>query len=101
MYGMDSYVMMDIDNILRSKPFDIVVVQRILPFLDLLLARCKSMVLKLFYETDDDLLGVEKQSFFLIYVDSVRSQITNFIDNADAVTVTTLIWLPNLIQIRL
>ena len=54
MYGMDSYVMMDIDNILRSKLFDIVVVQRILPFLDLLLARCKKHGIKVVYETDDD-----------------------------------------------
>ena len=92
MYGMDSYVMMDIDNILRSKLFDIVVVQRILPFLDLLLARCKKHGIKVVYETDDDLLGVEKNSPSFEYVDSVRSQITNFIDNADAVTVTT----PNL-----
>lgn len=92
MYGMDSYVMMDIDNILRSKLFDIVVVQRILPFLDLLLARCKKYGIKVVYETDDDLLGVEKNSPSFEYVDRVRSQITNFIDNADAITVTT----PNL-----
>ncbi len=48
--------------------------------------------IKVVYETDDDLLGVEKNSPSFEYVDSVRSQITNFIDNADAVTVTT----PNL-----
>ncbi|WP_299524542.1 glycosyltransferase [uncultured Methanobrevibacter sp.] len=92
MYGMDSYVMMNIDNILRSRLFDIVVVQRILPFLDLLLARCKKHGIKIIYETDDDLLGVEKNSPSFEYVDRVRNQITNFIDGADVITVTT----PNL-----
>lgn len=92
MYGMDSYVMMNIDNILRSKLFDIVVVQRILPFLDLLLDRCKKHGIKVIYETDDDLLGVEKNSPSFEYVDRVRNQITNFINGADAITVTT----PNL-----
>ena len=89
MYGMDSYVMMNIDNILRSKLFDIVVVQRILPFLDLLLARCKKYGIKVVYETDDDLLGVEKNSPSFEYVNRVKDQITNFIDNADAISVTT------------
>ncbi len=92
MYGMDSYVMMNIDNILRAKLFDIVVVQRILPFLDLLLARCKKYGIKVVYETDDDLLGVEENSPSFEYVDRVRGELINFIDNADAITVTT----PNL-----
>ncbi len=92
MYGMDSYVMMNIDNILRAKLFDIVVVQRILPFLDLLLARCKKYGIKVVYETDDDLLGVEENSPSFEYVDRVRGELINFIGNADAITVTT----PNL-----
>ena len=92
MYGMDSYVMMNIDNILRAKLFDIVVVQRILPFLDLLLARCKKYGIKVVYETDDDLLGVEENSPSFEYVNRVRGELINFIDNADAITVTT----PNL-----
>ncbi len=92
MYGMDSYIMMNIDNILRAKLFDIVVVQRILPFLDLLLARCKKYCIKVVYETDDDLLGVEENSPSFEYVNRVRGELINFIDNADAIIVTT----PNL-----
>ncbi len=89
MYGMDSFTMMDLNQILKEKQFDIIIVQRILPFLDLLLKKAKKNNIKIIYETDDDLLGVEKNSPSFDYVDRVRGEITNFIDNADIVTVTT------------
>ena len=89
MYGMDSFVMMDIDNILRSKLFDVVVVQRILTFLDVLREKCEKYDIKLIYETDDDLLGVEKNSPSYEYVTRVSKSINNFIDRADMITVST------------
>ena len=89
MYGMDSFVMMDIDNILRSKLFDVVVVQRILPFLDVLREKCEKYGIRLIYETDDDLLGVEENSPSYEYVTRVSKSITTFIDKADVVTVST------------
>lgn len=89
MYGMDSFVMMDIDNILRCKLFDVVVVQRILPFLDVLREKCKKHGIKLVYETDDDLLGVEKNSPSYEYVTRVSKSIEDFIDASDVVTVST------------
>ena len=89
MYGMDSFVMMDIDNILRCKLFDVVVVQRILPFLDILREKCQKYGIKLVYETDDDLLGVEKNSPSYEYVNRVSKSIKDFIDASDVITVTT------------
>lgn len=89
MYGMDSFVMMDIDNILRCKLFDVVVVQRILPFLDVLREKCKQHGIKLVYETDDDLLGVEEDSPSYEYVTRVSKSIKNFIDASDVITVST------------
>ena len=89
MYGMDSFVMMDIDNILRCKLFDVVVVQRILPFLDVLREKCEKYGIKLIYETDDDLLGVEKNSPSYEYVNRVSKSIERFIDASDVITVTT------------
>ena len=89
MYGMDSFVMMDIDNILRTKLFDVVVVQRILPFLDVLREKCEKLDIKLIYETDDDLLGVEKNSPSYEYVTRVSKSIENFINRTDVVTVST------------
>ena len=89
MYGMDSFVMMDIDNILRTKLFDVVIVQRILPFLDVLREKCKNHGIKLIYETDDDLLGVEKNSPSYDYVMRVADSINAFIDASDVITVTT------------
>ena len=89
MYGMDSFVMMDIDNILRCKLFDVVVVQRILPFLDILREKCEKYGIKLIYETDDDLLGVEKNSPSYEYVNRVSKSIERFIDASDVITVTT------------
>lgn len=89
MYGMDSFVMMDIDNILRCKLFDVVVVQRILPFLDVLREKCQKYGIKLIYETDDDLLGVEKNSPSYEYVNRVSKSIENFIQASDVITVTT------------
>ena len=89
MYGMDSYGMVDINQILKEKQFDIIIVQRILPFLDLLLKKAKKHDIKIIYETDDDLLGVEENSPSFEYVDRVRGEIVNFIDNSDVITVTT------------
>ena len=89
MYGMDSFVMMDIDNILRCKLFDVVVVQRILPFLDVLRKKCNKYGIKLIYETDDDLLGVEKNSPSYEYVNRVSNSIKNFIEDSEVITVTT------------
>ncbi|WP_407432308.1 glycosyltransferase [Methanobrevibacter sp.] len=89
MYGMDSFVMMDIDNILRCKLFDVVVVQRILPFLDVLRKKCNKYGIKLVYETDDDLLGVEPNSPSYEYVNRVSDSIKNFIDDSEVITVTT------------
>ena len=89
MYGMDSFQMMDINNILRTKLFDVVIVQRILPFLDILRVKCMEHGIKIIYETDDDLLGVEKNSPSYEYVNRVRDSISKFIDSADIITVST------------
>ena len=89
MYGMDSFQMMDIDNILRPKLFDVVIVQRILPFLDVLREKCVKLGIKLIYETDDDLLGVEKNSPSYEYVNRVRDSIVRFIDSSEIITVST------------
>lgn len=89
MYGMDSFVMMDIDNILRCRLFDVVVVQRILPFLDVLREKCEKYNIKLVYETDDDLLGVEENSPSYEYVNRVSESIRNFIDASNVITVST------------
>lgn len=89
MYGMDSFNMMDLNQILKERQFDIIIVQRILPFLDLLLEKAKNHGIKIIYETDDDLLGVEKNSPSFEYVDRVRKEITDFINNANLITVTT------------
>ena len=90
MYGMDSFQMMDINNILRSKLFDVIIVQRILPFLDVLRIKCKEQNIKIIYESDDDLLGVEENSPSYEYVNRVRNSINKFIDSSDIVTVSTL-----------
>ena len=89
MYGMDSFVMMNIDNILRCRLFDVVVVQRILPFLDVLREKCEKYDIKLVYETDDDLLDVEENSPSYEYVNRVSESIKNFIDASDVITVST------------
>lgn len=89
MYGMDSYAILDIEDILRCKLFDVVVVQRILPFLDELREKCEKLGIKLVYETDDDLLGVEENSPSYEYVNRVSKSIINFIDASEVITSTT------------
>ena len=89
MYGMDSYAIMEIDDILRCRLFDVVVVQRILPFLDELREKCEKYDIKLIYETDDDLLGVEEDSPSYEYVNRVSKSIKDFIDASEVITVTT------------
>ena len=89
MYGMDSFAIMELENILRCKLFDVIVVQRILPFLGELLERCEKYDIRLVYESDDDLLGVEENSPSYEYVNRVSQLIKNYIDASDVITVTT------------
>ena len=91
-YGAESYNMIDTDDMLNCKLFDVVIVQRILPFLDTLQFKCLDNNIKIIYETDDDLLGVEENSPSYEYVNNVRNELSNFIDASDVVTVST----PNL-----
>lgn len=88
-YGTGEFPLMDLDNILKEKQFDIIVVQRILPFLDILLKRAKEHNIKIVYETDDDMLGVEENSPSFSYVEKYRNSTEEFIENADVVTVST------------
>ena len=88
-YGTEEYPMMDLENILKEKQFDVIVVQRILPFLDILLRKAKKHGIKIVYETDDDMLGVEPNSPSFNYVEKYREPTERFIDNADTVTVST------------
>lgn len=88
-YGTDEYPLIDLPNILKEKQFDIVIVQRILPFLDILLKKAKQQNIKIVYETDDDMLGVESNSPSFNYVEKYRSSTENFIENADIITVST------------
>lgn len=88
-YGAESYNLVDISQIIESKLFDVVVVQRILPFLDILKEKCLKHNIKIIYETDDDLLGVEENSPSFEYVDRVRDELIDFINTADLITVST------------
>ncbi|MCC7553828.1 MAG: glycosyltransferase [Methanobacteriaceae archaeon] len=88
-YGMDSYHLMDFNKILNSKVFDIIIVERILPFLDILVDKALKHGIKLIYETDDDLLSVEENSPSFEYVDRCRNEITNYINNSDIIVTAT------------
>ncbi|MDL2246081.1 glycosyltransferase [Methanobrevibacter sp. OttesenSCG-928-K11] len=88
-YGMDSYQFIDWDNIIKSKVFDIVVVERIIPFLDDLLKSCLNQNVKMIYETDDDLLAIDESNSSFEYINSCRNEISNYINNSDTIVVTT------------
>jgi len=86
---MPTIAILEIDDILKCRLFDVVVVQRILPFLDELREKCEKYDIKLIYETDDDLLGVEEDSPSYEYVNRVSKSIIDFIDASEVITVTT------------
>lgn len=88
-YGMDSYHLMNFDKVLNNKVFDIIIVERILPFLDILLKKALDHNIKIIYETDDDLLSVEENSPSFEYVDRCREEITNFINKSDVIITAT------------
>ncbi|WP_409200103.1 glycosyltransferase [Methanobrevibacter sp. DSM 116169] len=88
-YGMDSYHLMDFNEILNKKVFDIIIVERILPFLDILLEKSLNQGIKLIYETDDDLLSVEENSPSFEYVNRCRNEIADFINASDVVVTAT------------
>lgn len=89
LYGMDSYKEMDLDNILEKKQFDVIVVQRILPFLDTLLEKAKKHNIKVIYETDDDLLNVEENSPSFDYINKYKQSLMDLIGYSQTITVTT------------
>jgi len=88
-YGMDSYGFMDINNIINAKVFDIIIVERILPFLDILLNKSAGRGIKFVYETDDDLLAIEGSNSSFEYINRCRNEITQYINQSDNIVVTT------------
>jgi len=88
-HGMDSYQFININKIINLKIFDIVIVERILPFLDILLDKSLKNNIKLIYETDDDLLSIREDNSSFEYINSCRDQISDYINASDKIVVTT------------
>lgn len=89
MYGMDSYSVINWGKVIQDKIFDVIIVERIMPFMTTILNSALANNIKLIYETDDDLLSLKEDNSSFEYVNRCRQEIINFIDNSSVVVVST------------
>ena len=82
----------DINTFLNDKTYDCIIVQRDIlemQFSRFLVKKCQELDIKLIYELDDDLLGIDKTHHEYENYSSKRDVIKYLIENATIVTVST------------
>ena len=82
----------DIESFLNDKTYDCIIVQRDIlemPLARFLVKKCKELDIKLIYELDDDLLGIDKTHHEYENYSSKGHVIKYLVENADIVTVST------------
>lgn len=88
-YGREHLENIDIDKFMSNKVFDMILVQRISFHEKDFLKKAKNTNMRIIYETDDDLLNVPpSNSAYKVFQDNYKP-LKEFIENADAVVVST------------
>ncbi|NMC66612.1 MAG: glycosyltransferase family 4 protein, partial [Spirochaetales bacterium] len=91
-YGRDDISKVDIHKIMKCKLFDTIIIQRGAVDLEtakIILKKCKKNKIKVIYESDDDLLAIEKSNRNYPHLKSKIEAMDYLIKNSDLLTVTT------------
>jgi glycosyltransferase involved in cell wall biosynthesis len=88
-YGKEILPIINKENFLQVKSFDIIIVQRVSPYFETFIKKANEKDIKIIYETDDDLLDLSKDHSAFEYISYHYESIKNFMDNSDIITVST------------
>ena len=88
-YGKEALPKININKFLNSKVFDIIIVQRVSHYSNLLVKKAKEHNIKIIYETDDDFLDINHSNPSFNYFQSNKEKTTRLIESADEITVST------------
>lgn len=88
-YGKELIAQLDMDAIINEKIFDVIVIQRLNPYITQVLKRAKKLGIKVIYETDDDFLDLSSDNPSYNYIMGNKDNIQKVIENADVITTST------------
>ena len=81
--------LIDVNQIIKSKIFDVIVIQRVNPFSTKLAKKAKQHGIKLVYETDDDFLDMNSSNPSFNYIQGNLANIKKLVSAADEIVVST------------
>ena len=88
-YGQEIMPLLDIENMINSHVFDIIVIQRVNPYSNIILKKAKMHNIKVIYETDDDFLDINPANPSYNYILGNFDNISKLVNNVDQITVST------------
>ncbi len=88
-YGQEIMPLLDKQNMINSKIFDVVVIQRVNPYSNQILKNSKKQHIKIVYETDDDFLDLNPANPSYNYIQGNFNSIKKLVNNSDQVVVST------------
>ena len=88
-YGKEIMPLLDTDNMINDKIFDVIVIQRVNPYSTKILKKAKKHNIKVIYETDDDFLDINPSNPSYTYISEHFDNIQKLVKNADQIIVST------------
>ncbi len=88
-YGQEIMPLLDKYNMINSKIFDIIVIQRVNPYSNIILKNAIKQGIKIIYETDDDFLDLDATNPSYNYIQGNFDNIKKLVGNSDQVVVST------------
>ncbi len=88
-YGKELLAQLDMDDIINEKIFDVIVIQRVNPYITQILKRAKKLGIKIIYETDDDFIDITPDNPSYKYIMENKDNIQKVMENADIITTST------------
>ena len=88
-YGQEIMPLLDIDNMINAKIFDVIVIQRVNPYSTLILKKAKKHNIKVIYESDDDFLDINPANPSYNYILGNFDNIIKLVNNVDEIVVST------------
>ncbi len=88
-YGQEILPLIDVNQIIKSKIFDVIVIQRVNPYSTPIIKKAKQHGIKLVYEADDDFLDINPSNPSFNYIHGNLVNIKKLVGAADKIVVST------------
>lgn len=91
-YGVKDFAKVDLDNIIKCKIFDVIIIQRSALDTDTaknITKKCEDNDIKVIYEFDDDLLSIDENNRYYTFMKNKIESMDYLTKNSDLLTVST------------